>query len=127
MLDKLDFLDIIVRYPCSCTSMGQSPEGGAEMAKVSGKYETVFIVNPTIGDEAIASVVEKFKSLIEANGTIETVDDWGKRRLAYEINDLREGHYTLIQFESAPSFPAELDRVFKITDGIMRSIIVSRD
>ena len=107
--------------------MGQSPEGGAEMAKVSGKYETVFIVNPTIGDEAIASVVEKFKSLIEANGTIETVDDWGKRRMAYEINDLREGHYTLIQFESAPSFPAELDRVFKITDGIMRSIIVSRD
>ena len=97
------------------------------MAKVSGKYETVFIVNPTIGDEAIASVVEKFKTLIEAHGTIETVDDWGKRRLAYEINDLREGHYVLIEFESAPSFPAELDRVYKITDDIMRSIIVSRD
>lgn len=97
------------------------------MAKVSGKYETVFIVNPTIGDEAIASVVEKFKALIEKHGTIETVDDWGKRRLAYEINDLREGHYVLIQFESAPSFPAELDRVYKITDGIMRSIIISRD
>ena len=97
------------------------------MAKVSGKYETVFIVNPTIGDEAIASVVEKFKSLIEANGTIETVDDWGKRRLAYEINDLREGHYTLIQFESAPSFPAELDRVFKITENVLRSIIIAEE
>ncbi len=97
------------------------------MAKVTGKYETVFIVNPTIGEEAIASVVEKFKALIEKHGTIETVDDWGNRRLAYEINDLREGHYVLIEFESAPSFPAELDRVYKITDGIMRSIIISRD
>ena len=97
------------------------------MAKVSGKYETIFIVNPNLGEEAIAGIVEKFKTLIEKNGTIETVDDWGKRRMAYEINDLREGYYTLIQFESVPSFPAELDRVYKIADGVMRSIIVSRD
>ena len=97
------------------------------MAKVNGKYETIFIVNPTLGGEAVASIVEKFKSLIEANGTIESVDDWGKRRMAYEINDLHEGYYTLIQFDSLPSFPAELDRVYKITDGVMRSIIISRD
>ncbi|MGM9649192.1 MAG: 30S ribosomal protein S6 [Butyricicoccaceae bacterium] len=97
------------------------------MAKVTGKYETIFIVNPTLGEEEITAVVEKFKSLIAQHGTIETVDDWGKRRLAYEIDDLREGYYTLVQFESDPSFPAELDRVYKITDGVMRSIIVSRD
>lgn len=97
------------------------------MAKVTGKYETIFIVNPTLGEEATASVIEKFKSLIEANGTIEKVEDWGKRRFAYAIDDLHEGYYTLIQFESAPSFPAELDRVYKITDGLMRSLIVSRD
>ena len=97
------------------------------MAKVNGKYETIFIVNPNLGEEAIAAIVEKFKTLIADNGTVESVDDWGKRRMAYEINDLREGYYTLIQFESAPNFPAELDRVYKITDGIMRSIIISRD
>ena len=97
------------------------------MAKVNGKYETIFIVNPNLGEEAITAIVDKFKSLISDNGTIVSVDDWGKRRMAYEINDLREGYYTLIQFESAPSFPAELDRVFKITDGIMRSIIVALD
>ena len=95
------------------------------MAKVSGKYETVFIVNPTIGDEAIASVVEKFKSLIEANGTIDSVDEWGKKRLAYPINDEVEGVYTVIKFTSEPAFPAELDRVYKITDGVLRTMIVA--
>ena len=97
------------------------------MAKVSGKYETVFIVNPTIGDEAVASVVEKFKSLIEANGTIETVDDWGKRRLAYPIEDETEGVYTVIKFTSEPDFPAELDRNYRITEGVLRSIIVAEE
>ena len=95
------------------------------MAKVTGKYETLFIVNPNLGDDETAAVVNKFKSLVEANGTVDKVEDWGKRRIAYAINDLTEGYYTLIQFTSAPSFPAELDRVFKITDGVMRSIIVT--
>ncbi len=97
------------------------------MAKVTGKYETLFIVNPNLGDDETAAVVNKFKSLVEANGTVDKVEDWGKRRMAYAINDLTEGYYTLIQFTSAPSFPAELDRVFKITDGVMRSIIVTLD
>ena len=97
------------------------------MAKVTGKYETLFIVNPTLGDDETAAVVNKFKSLVEANGTVDKVEDWGKRRMAYAINDLTEGYYTLIQFTSVPSFPAELDRVFKITDGVMRSIIVTLD
>ncbi len=97
------------------------------MAKVTGKYETLFIVNPNLGDDETAAVVNKFKSLVEANGTVDKVEDWGKRRMAYAINDLTEGYYTLIQFTSAPAFPAELDRVFKITDGVMRSIIVTLD
>ena len=97
------------------------------MAKITGKYETIFIVNPTLEEAATAAVQDKFKSLIEANGTNVEVEDWGKRRLAYPIEDLTEGVYTLIRFESAPAFPAELDRIYKITDGIMRSLIVCLD
>ena len=97
------------------------------MAKVTGKYETLFIVNPTLGEEEISALVQKFQSLVEANGTVDKVEDWGKRRMAYAIDDLHEGSYTLIQFTSAPSFPAELDRIYKITDGVMRSIIVALD
>ena len=95
------------------------------MAKVSGKYETLFIVDPTLGEEEISALVQKFQSLVEANGTVDKVEDWG--RMAYAIDDLHEGYYTLIQFTSAPSFPAELDRIYKITDGVMRSIIVALD
>lgn len=71
--------------------------------------------------------VGKFKSLIEANGTIDSIDEWGKRRLAYPINDEEEGVYTVIDFTSEPSFPAELDRVYKITEGVMRSLIIAHE
>ena len=67
----------------------------------------------------------KFKTLIEAHGTIDSVDEWGKRRLAYPINKQEEGVYTLIKFTCTPEFPAELDRVYKITDGVLRTIIVA--
>lgn len=97
------------------------------MAKISGKYETIFIVNPTLEEAAATAVADKFKSLIEANGTNVEVEDWGKRRLAYPIEDQNEGIYTLVRFESKPEFPAELDRIYKITDGIMRSLIVCLD
>ena len=97
------------------------------MAKISGKYETILIVNPKLEEAAATAVVDKFKSLVEANGTNVEVEDWGKRRLAYPIEDQTEGVYTLVRFESKPDFPAELDRIYKITDGIMRSIIVCLD
>ena len=97
------------------------------MAKISGKYETIFIVNPKLEEAAATAAVDKFKSLVEANGTNVEVEDWGKRRLAYPIEDQTEGVYTLVRFESKPDFPAELDRIYKITDGIMRSIIVCLD
>ena len=97
------------------------------MAKITGKYETIFIVNPTLGEETIKTITDKFVHLIEQNGTEVSVDDWGKRRFAYPINDLTEGYYTLVNFESAPEFPAELDRIYKITDGLMRSLIIAKD
>ena len=97
------------------------------MAKTNSKYETIFIVNPTLAEEVIAGLVEKFKTLIEQNGTVGEVDEWGKRRLAYEIDDLTEGHYVKINFECAPDFPAELDRVYRITDGIMRNLTICLD
>ena len=96
------------------------------MPKVKGSYETVFIVDLSLGEEGVASVVEKFKSLIETNGTVTKTDEWGKRRFAYPINDLNEGYYVFIEFESAPAFPTELDRIFRITDGVMRSLIIAK-
>ncbi|MDL2273834.1 30S ribosomal protein S6 [Oscillospiraceae bacterium OttesenSCG-928-G22] len=97
------------------------------MAKLSGKYETIFIVDVTLGEETVTALIERFKTLIETSATIDSIDDWGRRRLAYQIDDKPEGHYMLINFTSDPSFPAELDRVYKITDGIMRSIIVAKE
>jgi small subunit ribosomal protein S6 len=95
------------------------------MAKISGKYEVLYVIDPAQGEEGIAALVEKFKALVESNGTLTSIDEWGKRRLAYPINDLMEGYYVLMTFDAKPELPAELDRVFKITDGIMRSIIVA--
>lgn len=97
------------------------------MSNVTHKYETILVTNPTLGDEAVNSLVEKFKTLISQNGTIENVDDWGTRRLAYPINHLTEGHYTLITFQAPAEFPAELDRIYNITDGVIRSIIVAKE
>ena len=76
------------------------------------------------GDEATQSLQEKFKALIEANGTLESVDEWGKRTLAYEINDEAEGHYVIFNFDSEPAFPAEFERVAGITDGVLRTLVV---
>ena len=92
------------------------------MAKVSANYEVLYIIDPDLGEEATAAMVEKFKALIEANGTITEQEEWGKRKLAYIINDKAEGYYVLVKFTSAPAFPAELDRVMKITDGVLRCL-----
>ena len=92
------------------------------MAKITGKYEVLYIINPTLGEESINALVEKFKAMVEAEGTLSNIDLWGKRRLAYEVNDLTEGYYVLMNFESKPEFPAELERVMKITEGVMRCL-----
>ena len=90
------------------------------------KYETMLITSAALDEEASAALVGKFKSLIEANGTIDSIDEWGKRRLAYPINDLMEGYYVLMTFNAKPEFPRELDRILRITDGVMRSLIVCK-
>ena len=92
------------------------------MAKITGKYEVLYIIDPAQGEEGIAALVEKFKAMVEAEGTLTSIDEWGKRRLAYPINDLPEGYYVLMNFESNPAFPAEMERVMKITEGIMRCL-----
>ncbi|MDK2798794.1 MAG: small subunit ribosomal protein [Clostridiales bacterium] len=97
------------------------------MVKVVNKYETIFIINPNLSEEETAGLVEKFKSLIESAGEVENVDEWGKRRLAYPINDYNEGYYVMIEFSAEPSLPQELERVYKITDGILRSIVIKKD
>jgi small subunit ribosomal protein S6 len=97
------------------------------MAKTSANYEAMYIIDPDLGEEATAAIVEKFKTLVESNGTVNEMEDMGKRKLAYLINDKPEGYYVLIKFTSAPQFPAELDRIFKITDGVVRSLITVVD
>ena len=92
------------------------------MAKITGKYEVLYIIDPMQGEEGIAALVEKFKAMVEAEGTLSNVDEWGKRRLAYEIDDKTEGYYVLMNMETNPAFPAELERVMKITDGILRCL-----
>ena len=96
------------------------------MAKISEKYEVMYIINPNVGEEGIAALVEKFKALIEQNGTIVEMEEMGKRKLAYDINYISEGYYVLVKFDREPAFPAELDRVFGITEGILRSLITLR-
>ena len=92
------------------------------MAKVNANYEAVFIIDPAQGEEGIAALVAKFKALAEEHGTVTEVDEWGKRRLAYPINDMAEGYYVLMNMECKPEFPAELERVMKITEGVMRCL-----
>ena len=95
------------------------------MAKITGKYEVLYIIDPAQGEEGIAALVEKFKAMVEAEGTLSNIDEWGKRRMAYAINDLTEGYYVLMNMETNPAFPAELERVMKITDGVLRCLVTT--
>ena len=97
------------------------------MAKINGNYEALYILNPALDEESIAALVAKFKAVVEAGDSAAQVEEWGKRRLAYPINDLMEGYYVLMTFNAAAAIPAELDRIFRITDGVMRSLIVCKD
>ena len=94
---------------------------------VINKYESIFIVDSSLDEDKIQAIVKKFTDLIEKSATLEEVYEWGKRRLAYEINDQKEGYYVLVNFSSKPDFPSELDRIYRITDGILRSMIIKKD
>ena len=90
-------------------------------------YELLYFVAPSIDEETRIAVMKRIETaLAEGNGVVDNVDNWGKRKLAYEINYISEGYYVLVKFTSGPDFPAELDRVLGITDGILRSLITRR-
>ena len=93
--------------------------------ELTNKYETVFIVNPDFTEDAAKGLLDKFTALITDNGgAITKVDENGKKKLAYLIEDYSEGYYYIVNFTAPAAVPAELDRVFNITDGILRSLIV---
>ena len=94
------------------------------MANVINSYEALYIINAQLSEEEIKGLVDKFTALVADNGTVDTVDEWGKRRLAYPINDMEEGYYVLLTFKSESAFPAELERVMGITDGILRYMVI---
>ena len=96
------------------------------MAKISANYEVVYIIDPAQGEEGVAATVAKFRELAEQNGSAVEVEEWGTRKLAYPIKFKNEGYYVLMTFESGTEFPAELTRIYNITDGIIRSLIVEQ-
>ncbi len=97
------------------------------MEKIVNSYETLFVIDPDLTEEANKALVEKFKKLITDNGEVSEVNEWGKRKLAYPINDKTEGYYVLINFKSESKLPIELERIFGITEGILRSIVIRHE
>ena len=94
------------------------------MDKVMNSYEVMFVADVSAGEEATEATVSKFVSVIEANAEVVDVAKWGKRRLAYPINDMPEGFYTVVTFKSAPEFPNELERLMNIDESVMRSLVI---
>ncbi len=97
------------------------------MAETLNRYETILVLDSALSEEEINALQEKFTSLIAKEGEVESVDVWGKRRLAYPIDYKTEGYYVLVNFKAAPDFPKELERIYNITEGLLRSIVVRRD
>ena len=89
------------------------------------KYESIFILRPSIEEDKRVEEIEKYKSIIAADGEIEKVEEWGNRKLAYEIEKIRDGYYVLVTFKANPTLPKELERNFKISDEVIRYIIVN--
>ncbi len=96
------------------------------MAKLSEKYEAVVVFSLKNGEEAVQALVAKFSDLIKQNAELVNVDEWGKRKLAYDINYESEGYYVVYSFDSKPDFPMEFERIINITDGVMRSLVTLR-
>lgn len=91
------------------------------------QYETVFIINPNIEDAGVKALIEKFSTLINNDGKVEKVEELGKKKLAYEIKKFKEGNYVVISFEANPVLIKELERIYRITDEIIKFIVVRRD
>ena len=97
------------------------------MEKIINSYETLFIVSLANGEEAAKATVNKFTSLVAANAEVVSIDDWGRRRLAYPIEDMTEGYYTVVTFKSEGAFPAEMERLMNIDESVMRDIVLKLD
>ena len=97
------------------------------MEKIVNSYETLFVIDADLTEEETKALVEKFQGLIADNGEVTEVNEWGKRKLAYPINDKTEGYYVLVNFKSESTLPLELERIFGITEGILRSIVIRLD
>lgn len=97
------------------------------MNKTMNSYESVLVISMKLGEEGVEALSNKFQDIIAKNTTLDSVDVWGKRRLAYLINKESEGYYVLFNFTSDTEFPAELDRLYKITDGVLRSLIIKKE
>ena len=96
------------------------------MTNVINNYETIFVIDASLQEDQINAISEKFQAMIAANGKVESVDVWGKRRLAYPIDYKTEGYYVLVNFASEAEFVAELERVYNITDGLLRTIVIRK-
>lgn len=97
------------------------------MEKIISSYECMFIINCASGDDAAKATVEKFTSTITANAEIVEVAEWGRRRLAYPIDDMNEGYYIVVTFKSEGAFPAELQRLANIDETVMRCMVIKLD
>ena len=90
-------------------------------------YETLYVIKPNLEDEERAALIQKFSAIITDNGgEVESVDEWGKRKLAYEIDYIGEGYYVLVNFKSNAELPAELERNFRINDNVMRYMVIKK-
>ena len=96
------------------------------MEKKICSYETLFAISGNLVEEDCKALIEKFVTLINENATDVNVNEWGKRRLAYPIDYITEGYYVLVSFKSEPSFPIELNRIFGITEGVIRYIVTAK-
>lgn len=123
---KCGHVIIICRYslPLDKIQAAIDQKGGESLMN---KYETLYIIKPTVEEEARKALIEKFSDIITAQGAVESVEEMGMRKLAYPINYISEGYYVLVNFEAQPALPAELERNFKINENIMRYIIVRKE
>ena len=94
---------------------------------MTNNYETIIIINSNLDEAATKATVEKFTTLIGENGTVESTEEWGKKKLAYPIKKQNEGYYVLVNFTSNPEFIDELERVYNITDEVIKHIVVKKD
>lgn len=91
------------------------------------KYESIYIISPLADEEQVKALIEKFSALISEHGEIEKVEEWGRKKLAYEVQDQKEGYYVMVTFTAGSEFPEELERNYKITENILKYLIIRKD